>query len=344
MRIYFHTFGCKVNQYETQLLREQICYNGNYQPVEKIETADIAIINSCTVTHNADADTRQLVRRIIRVNPRCRIIVTGCYAVRSKKEILDISNSVEICPIKEKIPCYLGLNYENRQTITYFADHSRAFVKIQDGCDAFCSYCIVPYVRPKLWSKPLETILKEVDSLVENGYKEIVLCGIRLGKYSSNNAKNFAELVKNLMNIREDFRISFSSLEVQEITEELIEVLASTDRIVHHFHIPLQSADNEVLKRMSRPYTSEEFQYKIDCIRKKLKDVIFTTDVIVGFPGETEKNFLNTYNFIEKNKFKKIHVFRFSPRPGTKAENFKDYVDSKEIKKRAVALLKFSKC
>jgi len=344
MNIYFHTFGCKVNQYETHLLREQICYDSKYQSVENIESADIAIINSCTVTHNADADTRQLVRRINRVNPRCRIIVTGCYAVRSEQEILGLSSSVEVCPIKEKIPCYLGLDDINLTTITYFAGHSRAFVKVQDGCDAFCSYCIVPYVRPKLWSKPLETILKEVNSLLENGHKEIVLCGIRLGKYSSESAKNFAELVKNLLNTVDDFRISFSSLEVQEITEELIEILVSTDRVVRHFHIPLQSADNEILKKMNRSYTVEEFQYKIDYIRKKLKDVIFTTDVMVGFPGETEKHFMSTYNFIEKNKFQKIHVFRFSARPGTKAENFKDYINSNEIKKRATALLRFNKC
>ncbi|MFN3967075.1 MAG: tRNA (N(6)-L-threonylcarbamoyladenosine(37)-C(2))-methylthiotransferase MtaB [Endomicrobiia bacterium] len=342
--MYFHTFGCKVNQYETQLLREQICSDGNYQPVNNIALADIAIINSCTVTHNADADTRQIVRRIIRVNPKCRIIVTGCYAVRSKEDILKISSLVEVYPEKEKIPCHLGLNNENQQTITYFAGHSRAFVKIQDGCDAFCSYCIVPYVRPKLWSKPLNAVLEEVNCLVENGYKEIVLCGIRLGKYNSNDTKNLPELVEKLLKLRNDFKISFSSLEVQEITDDLINIVASTNRIVRHFHIPLQSGDNEILRKMNRPYTAEEFQQKVDYIRRKLENVSLSTDVMVGFPGETEKHFINTYDFIKKNKFEKLHVFRFSPRIGTKAENFVPCINPDEIKKRAKLLLKFNRC
>ncbi|MDI6641490.1 MAG: radical SAM protein, partial [Elusimicrobiota bacterium] len=229
--------------------------------------------------------------------------------------------------------------------ISYFYNHSRAFVKIQDGCDAFCSYCIVPFVRPKLYNKPREVVFEEIQSLVRNGYKSIVLCGIRLGKYrDTTNNSNFTygltELVEDILKLESQVQIEFSSLEIGEISEQLIELIASKkNRIIRHLHIPLQSADNKILKLQKRPYTVEEFQDKLDRIRYKITDISITTDVMVGFPTETREQFENTMKFITQNKFSKLHIFRYSDRPKTLASSFLPKVPSQEVKLRAKKLL-----
>ncbi|OGS27821.1 MAG: tRNA (N(6)-L-threonylcarbamoyladenosine(37)-C(2))-methylthiotransferase MtaB [Elusimicrobia bacterium RIFOXYB2_FULL_48_7] len=354
MRIYFYTSGCKVNQYETQLLREQLCAPGN-ELTENIKEADICVINSCTVTHKADADCRQVARRALRdARPDAKIIVTGCYAAASAEEISKISPNIIVCADKSKIRrhCEPPVVWEceaitkrdcrglrpRKDIIHTFHAHSRAFVKIQDGCDAFCSYCIVPHVRPELWSKPEDVLFDEIEALVKNGYSEVVLCGIRLGKWSSGGF-GLTELVKNILARFENIKIHFSSLEIGEITDELLKIMAGTDRIVPHFHIPLQSGDNDILKKMKRPYTAEQFMKKLEKIYSEVPGVKITTDVIAGFPGESEKQFNNTAKFVKRCKFDKLHVFRYSPRRGTPASVMPGQVNPAETARRARLLL-----
>ncbi|MBU0952576.1 MAG: tRNA (N(6)-L-threonylcarbamoyladenosine(37)-C(2))-methylthiotransferase MtaB [Elusimicrobia bacterium] len=340
MLIYFYTSGCKVNQYETQVLREQLCINGNTL-TENIKEADICVINSCTVTHNADADCRQVARRILRVNPRAKIIVTGCYAVSSKEEIEKLSPNIKVFADKSKL--LQELKHDRTpagiESISSFHKHSRAFVKIQDGCDAFCSYCIVPRVRTKMWSKPKEPLFAELEALIKNGYQEVVLCGIRLGKYENGKNYKLTNLVKDIISNFDNLKVHFSSLEIAEITGELLELMLNLpERIVRHFHIPLQSGDDEILKKMKRPYSSKTFGEKIKYIYSRIPNIEITTDVIVGFPGETLEQFNNTLEFVKRNKFSKLHVFRYSPRKGTPASAMPDKVGPVEIKRRAKAV------
>jgi threonylcarbamoyladenosine tRNA methylthiotransferase MtaB len=341
MKVFLHTFGCKVNQYETQLIREQFDSN-NIKSVDNFLDADICVINSCTVTHNADSDCRQIIRRILKTNKKTRIIVTGCYAKISPEEIKKISPEIEIILDKNKIIEYLGIGkvyteehfYRPKNSlITYFYKHSRAFIKIQDGCDAYCSYCIVPYVRRNLWSKPKEDVLEEIQNLVLNNYREIVLCGIRLGKYKIKNY-GLIDLIKDIFKYYPNLKIELSSIELKEINNELISIFNIYPNFVRHLHIPLQSGDNFILKLMRRNYTTEEYIEKISEIRKKIPDIRLTTDVIVGFPGETEEHFMNTYNFIKKIKFDKLHVFRFSKRGKINLNYIGSEQNANEVKNR----------
>ncbi len=344
------------------------------EEVSALIKADIYIINSCTVTHDADAACRKLVRRILRSNPLARIIVTGCYARRAPEEIYSACGrkpQVKILPEKEKIFSDLGIppstNHYSPRTfaqnnhviqnlnnhglsiispqakvrgslITKFNERTRAFVKIQDGCDAFCSYCIIPYVRPELWNRPAEEIIKEINILVANGYKEIVLTGIRLGKYKFKDkyrkVYNLRDLISELEKIKGLFRLRLSSLEMNEIDDKLIRLIAKSKKICHHLHIPLQSGDNYILKLMNRPYNTEEFKMKIEQIRQYIPDIGISTDIIVGFPGEEEKHFLSSYQFVKESNFSRIHVFPYSARPGTVAVGFDSQVPTKVKKIR----------
>lgn len=343
-KVYLHSFGCKVNQYETQLLREGIIRFGN-SVVDSYENADVCVINSCTVTHKADADCRQLIRKILSANLQTKVVVAGCYAVRAPEEIVNISSRIEICPEKEEILALLCPSLITHQSllITNFDGHTRAFVKIQDGCDAFCSFCIVPYVRAKLVSRIPEEIIAEIKCLVKNGYKEIVLTGIRLGKYQALGTRHEARgwederydlvgLLKDLERIDGLYRIRLSSIEINEITDDLLELMVNSKKICPHLHIPLQSGDNEILKLMNRTYQTEEYAEKIYQARSYLPEVGITTDVMAGFPGEKEENFLRSYEFVKWIEFSGLHVFPYSLRPGTKAAEFKFQVSPK-IKK-----------
>lgn len=344
LKIYFYTFGCKTNQYETQLLREQLFKLG-LEEVYSLEKADIFLINSCTVTHDADADCRQLIRKILRFNPLARIIVTGCYATRTPEEIYSACGKnpqVVVIPRKEGIFSYLGFSLitNHASFITAFNGRTRAFVKIQDGCDAFCSYCIVPYVRPKLLSRNPEEIISEVKNLVDSGYKEIVLTGIRLGKYQAACTKfdvrqandktyNLTDLLRELEKIEGLCQIRLSSLEIHEVSEKLLRLIAESKKICHHLHLPLQSGDDKILKLMNRPYKSKEFNEKIEWIRSFIPDIGITTDIIVGFPGEEKENFLSTYQFAERVGFSRMHLFPYSVRPMTAAAKLKFLVPEK---------------
>ncbi|MFH1369314.1 MAG: tRNA (N(6)-L-threonylcarbamoyladenosine(37)-C(2))-methylthiotransferase MtaB [Elusimicrobiota bacterium] len=330
---FLKTFGCKVNQYESQLIQERFKSSG-YSLADSYENADIALINSCTVTAEADRECRQLIRRIQKRNPQAKIILTGCYLNRAPEELRKIFSTVTFKKNKEKI-----FNGEKPRpgAITSFDKHTRAFVKIQDGCDAFCSYCIVPYVRPKLTSRDENEILHEISELVGNGYPEIVLSGIRLGKYAG--AGGLPGLLSKAVKLPGIFRIRLSSLEPGEVTPELIDLMSlNRNRICWHLHVPLQSGSDNVLKLMNRPYRTSAYIKVIANIMAKLPEAGVTTDVIVGFPGETEKDFDNTYDFINKCGFSRLHVFKFSEREGTAAANMPGAVDADTAKNRSKRL------
>ncbi|HCJ66280.1 MAG TPA: tRNA (N(6)-L-threonylcarbamoyladenosine(37)-C(2))-methylthiotransferase MtaB [Elusimicrobia bacterium] len=342
VKIYFHTFGCKTNQYETMLLQEQLIHCG-VEVVSSFEKANFCIVNSCTVTQNADADCRQFIRRITRTNPQTRIIITGCYALRASEEIYsacDKNSRVVVIPEEERIFSYLGFSLitNHSSLITVFNGRTRAFVKIQDGCDAFCSYCIVPYVRSKLWSREPGEIITEVRNLVSNGYKEIVLTGIRLGKYQAiwmrHGILDLVDLLVELEKIKGLYRIRLSSLEVNEINERLLKLIANSEKICHHLHIPLQSGDDRILRLMNRQYKTEEFSEKIRQIRNYVPDIGVTTDIIVGFPGEDEERFFSSYQFVERVEFSRIHIFPYSMRPGTVAATLSFQVPAKIKRER----------
>ncbi len=333
MNVYIYTFGCKINQYESQIIKEQYCLK-NFNYVDNFEKADLIVINSCSVTSHADKQCDQIIKKFHTKNPQSKIILTGCYAKVSKEKILKKFPFIEI-KTKEY---FLA---KNQQKITSFDNHSRAFIKIQDGCNSFCSYCIVPYARNFLWSKPSEEIIKEINTLLDVGYSEIVLTGIHIGKYD----KGIAYLLSNIYkSIDRNFRIRLSSIEVNEITNDLIDIMRQEqERFCCHLHIPLQSASDNVLKDMNRKYLSNDFFNKINLLKEHFEDISITTDVICGFPTETDNDFDITYNFLKDNKFARLHVFSYSKRQGTKAFNMKQVYKNGQAKIRTDRLLELNK-
>jgi threonylcarbamoyladenosine tRNA methylthiotransferase MtaB len=364
--IAFHTFGCKVNQYETEELREQMRLGG-YEIVPMDAGADVVVVNSCSVTADADSSCRQLVRKVLREKPSSRVVVTGCYAERAPDELRALSGRVEVFGNHEKplIAVALGVptacvQEAARSGVTALADRTRAYIKIQDGCDAKCTYCIIPSVRPNLICRPPELILKEAQNLIARGFREIVLTGVRLGRYewpllssresgasvaiyqdrllrrppgqSGGTPRNdglwtFARLIKALLNLSGDFRIRLSSIEVTEVPDEIVELAATHPKFCPFFHIPLQSGNDEILKRMGRWYTSAQYREKIRQIKARIPDVALSADVIVGFAGEAESHFWDTVKLLEDEGFSRVHAFRYSVRPGTPAERLKLHVD-----------------
>jgi threonylcarbamoyladenosine tRNA methylthiotransferase MtaB len=333
MNIYIYTFGCKINQYESQIIREQYCLK-NFTYVDNFEQADVIIINSCSVTAHADKQCDQIIKKFHTKKPQSKIILTGCYAKVSKEKILEKFPFVEIKTKEDFLA-------KSQQKITSFDNHSRAFIKIQDGCNSFCSYCIVPYARNILWSKPSEEIIKEINTLLDAGYSEIVLTGIHIGKYAKGISCLLSEIYKN---IDRNFRIRLSSIEVNEITTDLMDIMKNEqERLCCHLHIPLQSASDNVLKDMNRKYLSKDFVSKINLLKEKFKDISITTDVICGFPTETDSDFEITYNFLKDNEFARLHVFPYSARQGTKAFDMKQVYKNGQAKIRTDELLKLSK-
>jgi len=323
MKVFYKTFGCKVNQYETELLKTRLEHSGATSS-QKLHDADLCVINSCSVTHEADRECRQFVRKILRENTRTRVVVTGCYATRAPEELKLLSSRVEVYSNQEKdtLPSCVGFEIaEQPLGIRHFGERSRAFLKVQDGCKAPCTYCIIPTVRNELWSKPLANVIEEARQLLNEGYQEIVLTGIRLGQYRSLNGKrsNLTDLLRSLLELPGKFRIRLSSIEVTEVSEELIHLVSETPKICRHFHIPMQSGTDPVLKGMGRWYKSRDYADKIRVIRSQLPDVGLTADVMVGFPTETDDLFLSTAKFIEDLELSGLHVFPFSTRPGTQA-------------------------
>jgi threonylcarbamoyladenosine tRNA methylthiotransferase MtaB len=334
-KIYIHTFGCKVNQYESQTYLEEFARYG-YGPTDDAAKADVVLVNSCTVTAEADRQCRQLLRKIAKNNPTARLILSGCYAKRGKDELAQVSEKIEVLPsIKNISDVFKGESAGAAKPITEFSDHTRAFVKIQDGCDNFCSYCIVPYVRADMWSKPLKDAVSEIKNLVLKGYPEIVLTGVHIGKYEY----GLVTLINEIKDFGDNYRIRLSSIEPGDVTDELVETISKNSvKVCPHLHIPLQSGSDKILKLMRRPYTTSAFAKKIEHVKKLIPGVNITTDIITGFPGETEKDFNDTYDFIKSAGFGKLHVFRYSKRPGTDACNFKEQLEPEIIKARAAKL------
>ncbi|WMW45958.1 tRNA (N(6)-L-threonylcarbamoyladenosine(37)-C(2))-methylthiotransferase MtaB [Bacillus paralicheniformis] len=358
----FHTLGCKVNHYETEAIW-QLFKEAGYERKEFESSADVYVINTCTVTNTGDKKSRQVIRRAIRQNPDAVICVTGCYAQTSPAEIMAIPG-VDIVvgtQDREKMLGYIQQYQEERQPINgvsnimkarvfeeldvpAFTDRTRASLKIQEGCNNFCTFCIIPWARGLLRSRDPEEVIRQAQQLVDAGYKEIVLTGIHTGGYGEDMKDyNFAQLLKELDSCVKGLkRIRISSIEASQITDEVIEVLDRSDKIVRHLHIPLQSGSNSVLKRMRRKYTMEFFADRLTKLKKALPGLAVTSDVIVGFPGETEEEFMETYNFIKEHKFSELHVFPYSKRTGTPAARMDGQVDENVKNERVHKLIALS--
>lgn len=351
------TLGCKVNTYESEYIYSLFIKKG-YSFRE--ENADIFIINTCTVTNMSDRKSRQVINSIRRDNKNSIIIVCGCYAQNCYQtgKLDNIDADIIIGnKDKSKILDYLEEYLENRNKICKFYDlkheifenmeimseenRCRAFVKIEDGCDNFCTYCIIPYVRGGVRSKNHESVLEEVTSLVNNGHKEIVLTGIHTGRYNDN-GYDFGDLLNDLIKINGLLRLRISSIEINELNDKVLDVFKNSDVLVPHLHVPLQAGSDKVLRLMNRKYDKEFFLNKINTIRSIKKDVSFTTDVIVGFPGETEEDFNETLKFIKEVGFTKIHVFPYSDRDGTVASKMTEKIDGNVKKRRVRELLELS--
>ncbi|WP_027717871.1 tRNA (N(6)-L-threonylcarbamoyladenosine(37)-C(2))-methylthiotransferase MtaB [Desulfovirgula thermocuniculi] len=357
------TLGCKVNQYESSALATMFKERG-YQVVDFDEVADIYIINTCTVTHLGDKKSRQLIRRAARRNPRALIVVTGCYAQVSPQEVSSIPGVdlvvgtadkhrlvelVEAC-LREKrkeplvaVSDFSGEPAFQELPVPALPSRVRAFLKIQEGCNNYCAYCIIPYARGPLRSRDAEKVLAEAQKLVAEGYREIVLTGIHTGAYGQDRpgGPDLAELVERVSRIPGLLRLRLSSVEPLDVSEKLLAVMSSRPNVCRHLHIPLQSGDDEILARMRRRYDTAWFRRLVARVRETLPGVAITTDVMVGFPGETEEHFRHTYNFVREMRFSRLHVFKFSPRPGTPAAAFPAQVGAavkEERSRRMIAL------
>lgn len=349
------SLGCKVNSYECGALKSELISHGlKYDE----QNPDVIIINTCSVTSVADKKSRQHIRSLRNKFPVSKIIVMGCYSQKNHKFIYEElkADIVTGCSNRKDVIKFLfedkngDITNEDAREFKYeeisqtsFFDNVRAYLKIQDGCDNFCSYCLIPYLRGKMRSRNKDDILKEAKYLVESGYKEIVLAGIHVGGYGRDlNNYSFSDLIEELSDIEGLKRITISSIEASEIDDKLIHLLKTKNNIAKHLHIPLQSGSETVLKRMNRKYNKEEFLNVINKLREDNDDLFIATDVIVGFPGETEEEFLETINFIKEVNFNKLHVFPFSAREGTKAYEMDNQIDPNIKKERVKILLKLS--
>lgn len=358
----FHTLGCKVNHYETEAIW-QLFKEAGYERTEFDTMADVYVINTCTVTNTGDKKSRQVIRRAIRKNPDGVICVTGCYAQTSPAEIMAIPGVDIVVGTQDrhKMLQYIEQYKRERQPINgvsnimkarvfeeldvpTFTDRTRASLKIQEGCNNFCTFCIIPWARGLMRSRNPEEVIKQAQSLVDAGYKEIVLTGIHTGGYGEDMKDyNFAMLLSDLdKKVKGLKRLRISSIEASQITDEVIEVLDRSDKIVRHLHIPLQSGSNSVLKRMRRKYTMEFFGERLNRLREALPGLAITSDVIVGFPGETEEEFMETYHFVKEHGFSELHVFPYSKRTGTPAARMENQVDEEVKNERVHRLIALS--
>ncbi len=351
----FHTLGCKVNHYETEAIW-QLFKDQGYERTEFEHQADVYVVNTCTVTNTGDKKSRQVIRRAIRQNPDAVICVTGCYAQTSPAEIMAIPG-VDIVvgtQDREKMLGYIEQFREERQPIKAvrnimknrvyeeldvpaFTDRTRASLKIQEGCNNFCTFCIIPWARGLMRSRDPQEVIRQAQQLVDAGYLEIVLTGIHTGGYGADlKDYNLAQLLRDMeAQVKGLKRLRISSIEASQLTDEVIEVLQNSEIVVNHLHIPIQSGSDTVLKRMRRKYTMEFFSERLRKLEKALPDLAVTSDVIVGFPGETEEEFMETYNFIKDHQFSELHVFPYSKRTGTPAARMDDQVDE-EVKNERV--------
>ena len=357
MKFYIYTLGCKVNTYESNVMKDKLINNGYIEGNEN--DSDIYIINTCTVTNTSDNKSLKVVRRALKNHPNSIVTVVGCMTQVSPEILDDLNVSIILGNSgKSKIVEYIQeFERTNKKIIDIenimekdFEDmclnnfnKTRAFAKIEDGCENYCSYCIIPYARGKVRSKKPEVVIEEIKNLINDGHKEIVLTGIHTGHYGSDLENyNFSKLLSEIEKIEGLDRLRISSIEITELDDEFIEVLKNSKILVDHMHIPLQSGSDEILKLMNRKYDKKYFIDKIEKIRSIRPNISITTDIIVGFPGETEELFNETIDTINKIKFSKIHVFPFSLRKGTKAEELPNHIDDVTKKKRVKELIEIS--
>ena len=364
----FITLGCKVNQYETNAMAQKFLEKG-YEVLEENrvnnldKVPDICIINTCTVTNMSDRKSRQMLRKVKETNPQTVVVAVGCYVQVAKdtlKEIPEIDlvlGNNEKVNIVEYVEKYLSEHIDNIEIedvmqsrefsdfgdIT-FTEKTRAVIKIQDGCDRFCSYCIIPYARGRVRSRKPQSIISEIEKIAEEGIKEVVITGIHIASYGKDfkNEYHLIDLLEEINKIKLIERIRLGSIEPLLITDEFVERLKKLDKVCHHFHLSLQSGCDETLKRMNRRYTTEQFEEITRRLRNTYEDVKLTTDVIVGFPGETEEEFEKTYQFLSKIKFYKMHVFKYSQRKGTKAAVMPEQVSGEKKEERSKILIELS--
>ena len=351
MKIKVETLGCKVNQYESELIREQFI-NAGCKEGTKGQPADICIINTCTVTTKTDAESRRLIRKFLRENPDSKIVVTGCYAELDKEEIEKISSRLLIFSNSEKhkIAQYLMKEFSKvsdtpikkvPDTINRFKGRTKAFVKVQDGCDNFCSYCKIPLVRGRSRSRQSDEIINEIKQIVLSGYKEVILTGICLGDWGKGHGLRLSQLLDEIENkVKGEFRIRLSSIEPWYINRDLLQRIAASDRICRHLHIPMQSGDDEILKKMGRAFLAQNFLSLINSARSLIPEIAFTTDILVGFPGEREEHFKNTLEMVRLTQPSRSHIFPFSMREGTRAALLAADMVSDQIIKARITMLK----
>ena len=356
MKFYIYNLGCKVNSYESNIMKENLEAHGYIAGDEG--NSDIYIINTCTVTNTSDNKSLKIIRRVLRNHPNSITVACGCMTQVNSIYLKNLDVKVIIGNYgKSKIVDYINKYLKTKKQIidiTDFKDNkfedmclnnfdkTRSFVKIEDGCENFCSYCIIPYARGKVRSKDPNLVIKEVTNLIKEGHKEVVLTGIHTGHYGADINYDFATLLNRLVKIEGLERLRISSIEITEITDQVLDVLKNNPNLVSHMHIPLQSGSDTILKLMNRKYDKEYFINKVKKIRSIRKDISITTDVIVGFPSETEELFNETIDTIKKINFSKIHVFPFSLRKNTKAEDIPNHVDDVTKKKRVKELVNLS--
>lgn len=357
-RVAFYTLGCKVNQYETESL-SGIFEKAGYEIVDFESEADIYVINTCTVTSLSDRKSRQIIRRAKKNNEKAIIVVVGCYAQTSPEEvssipgvnlvlgtngrtgIIDFINEIEAGKSKLNfVNDIMKVREFEEMGVEVYKERTRAFIKIQEGCSQFCSYCIIPYARGPVRSREEEKIIEEVKRLSKNGYKEVVLTGIHIASYGKDiKTSSLVELIKKVHQIEGVKRIRLGSIEPRMINESFVDAVAGLNKLCPHYHVSLQSGCDSTLSRMNRKYTTEEYMNSIELLRSNIRDVAVTTDVMVGFPGETDDEFESTYRFIDKLSFSGVHVFKYSPRKGTPAADFLDQVSSEKKEERSNRLL-----
>lgn len=360
-KVAFYTLGCKVNQYETEAMLEMFEKKG-YEGVDSEEYADVYVINTCTVTHMSDRKSRQYIRRVKKKNPNAIIAVVGCYSQVSPEEILEIddvnlvmgtNDRRTIVEKVESIDCNTKLStVDDIMKVKEFEEieisqtngKTRAFIKVQDGCDRFCTYCIIPYARGRIRSRDLNSIIDEVSNLANMGYREVVLTGIHVASYGKDlkDGSSLLTIIKAVAQIDGIERIRLSSVEPVLFTEEFVDEIKKIDKLVPHYHLSLQSGCDATLKRMNRRYTAEEYKEIVDILRKNIENVAITTDVIVGFPGETNEEFSETLEFLKEIKLMHTHVFKYSPRKGTPAASMENQVDPQMKNLRSSTLLALS--
>lgn len=351
MKLYIETLGCKVNTYESEVIKEEFLRNG-YEIINNAENADVIVINTCSVTNQSDAKSRKIIRSARKNNPNAILVVCGCSAQNHKEDLKELGIDI-LLGNKDKSKIFDYVNeYKNNKIIKFYnlihsdfedmtlnnySDRTRAFVKIQDGCNNYCSYCIIPYLRGTIRNKDFDTAVKEINTLVNNGFKEIVLTGIHTGSYD-----RFVELIREISKNEALERIRISSIEATEIGEEFLEELKTNNKICDHMHIPVQAACNNTLKKMNRKYDMDKYIDIINKLREIRPQINITTDLIVGFPTETEEDFKDSLTNASLIKFGKIHVFPYSKRDGTVASKMTNLVSDIDKKRRTHEMLELS--